>query len=254
MFLAGTVAVAGCTRETPSEPQPLADNAAITGTAGDAPGTPQDHLTIAWASRFEGGENVINPYDALGAPDGACSGFYGASSAVGAYSGFAEGVISQLTPGKLAVLLGVSKDALDEADFITFEHNGTSGLYYESAVWTFDDGKNVISLNYDHYHSDATKGIVAVKGLATGALAKFFGYDDPWTVGDMPFLLFDLEGLNLKSPDLRVTVKSSDFSGDPRDPRSPDPDAMGVIGQGKPELANTLDTQPAPVPMTEGTS
>ncbi|MGK7925600.1 MAG: hypothetical protein AB4290_10200 [Spirulina sp.] len=181
-------------------------------------------LNLDWTSTLESSTNVTDATNVLGAPDGSTARFLSEFPTTGTFSGFGDGSISQTDSSSLATLLGISEATLSEADFIAFEHNGTANAAFESATWTFDDGSNSIQIFHDFNNPSTNNGIVALGNIANEDYADFFGFTNPFPGGDNPFLLFDLDGLDLASDDFTVTINATG-SGN----TSPDIDSMGII-------------------------
>jgi len=181
-------------------------------------------IALEWASALDSSSNVINPSNTLGAPDGSLAEFGSGSPATATFSGFGNGSSTNTDSISLAALLGIPEATLSQADLITFEHNGTPNVPFESGTWTFDDGSSSIQIFHDFDNPMTGGGIVALGNITRGDYATFFGFTDPFSSGDIPFLLFDLGGLDLASNNFDVTIDSQGVG-----IASPDLDVLGII-------------------------
>ncbi|MFF4550781.1 hypothetical protein ACFY1J_42560 [Streptomyces sp. NPDC001406] len=132
---------------------------------------------------------------------------------------------------------------LQTADFIAFERNGSSpalGGGWESCDWVFDDGTRSQSVRWFGQKDPPFRDMrVVANGSIPGRTYRdFFGIpadvpapDGP--VGDgevISFLLFSLPTLEMKNPNLSVTVSFTAIPPAPVDASiTPDIDAMGVL-------------------------
>lgn len=180
---------------------------------------------IGWASRLDSSMNVINPQNVLDAPDGVGTAFANpVSQPEAAYSGFGSGDLSWFGSGDLASFLGLSEDEVRKIDFLTLEQNGTANRPYESSTWTFDDGAHAAQVVYDS-SGPVPAEIMRGTGISNADYASFLAISPPGGA-DSAYLAFDLDGLglNLRSPDFRVTLTAPGTSG-----AAPDPDVMGRV-------------------------
>jgi hypothetical protein len=187
---------------------------------------------ILWATQ-ELKSNAGHPQLALGAPDAQAASV--TEKQFITVSTFSEGRIYS----DLVSLLNGSKggDAvtaptLARAKVIAFEMNGghpaPSGGW-ESCQWTFDDGSNSVSVDWDERVGEPRPAQVVANGSTDGAsYAAFFGIaPNPPSSDVVSYILFDLpEAIDFASLQLKITVKWWDGT---HGEGTPDPDAIGIL-------------------------
>jgi hypothetical protein len=198
-------------------------------------------IQIDWANSVSNVLNVENPSNALGKPDQMLADFSGISGigdSSATYAGFGSGQNVMYNDADLAALLNVNPSILAQADFISFDRNGTPNVTYETSIWVFSDGNgNSLTVPYT-YLTDPTGAVTAKGNVSNTAYASFFGFSAIYSGGDMAYLLFDIDGPN-GNPSLDpfalgfiVTLMSK---GDISTQGSPNTDVMGRMGTPVPE-------------------
>jgi PEP-CTERM motif len=199
-------------------------------------------VTIQWANTVSDSTlpMAFPAENALGLPDSTFAGFYdgdAATTEMATFGGFGAGDNVTYDTGSLAALLGVGESLLLQADFISFEVNGSVGLTFETSEWLFSDGTN--SLTVAHAIGGSPTGaITALGNVSFAAYDAFFGTTS-LSKGDTAYILFDIDGNSLVDPLAPAfTAKLSAIGSIATD--SPDPDVMGRI----------LRASPVPEPTT----
>lgn len=188
-------------------------------------------VTIQWASTVS--DSTLLPAilaeNVLGQPDSTFAGFYDGNAAtteMATFGGFGAGDNVAYDSGSLATLLGITESLLLQADFISFEVNGSAGLTFETSEWLFSDGANLLTVS--HTIGGAPSG--AITGLGNVSFTDydaFFGTTSS-SAGDIAYILFDIDSNSLVDPSASgFTAKLSGIGSIPTN--SPDPDAMGRI-------------------------
>ncbi|HJQ38709.1 MAG TPA: hypothetical protein VKB93_16360 [Thermoanaerobaculia bacterium] len=152
-------------------------------------------------------------------------------------------VLSDFSPTfryvRLAALLRVSDAALARADVIAFEGNGGHGAGveagWESSIWTFTDGTNTYTANFNEKVGRSSDPSVVATGPITGdAFRAFFGICSPNPANAVVgYILFDLDAVKPRvdpaSPRLRITIQNGFRPDRTFGEGTPDPDAVGVL-------------------------
>lgn len=183
-------------------------------------------IVLEWATNLDAASGVSNPENALEAPDDLVAGFEG-EPCEATYSGFRVGNVFSIDLPSLATFLGVTEETLAEADFITFERNGTAGQPFESGMWTFDDGTTSFAVYHDYDNPGEAEDVIAFGNVTREECAGFFGFPYTPADGDFAYLVIKLNasGLDLFSPNLSVTLTAGGGTGG----ESPEPDCMAFL-------------------------
>ena len=184
-------------------------------------------IALDWASVLDTSSNVTNPSGALGAPDDSYATFGPPATAAATYSSFGAGSTTNTDDMSLAGLLSINESVLSQAEFITFEGNGPTPDPFETTTWTFDDGNSSIQVSHDYFIPVTGGGIVAFGNVSTNDYGNFFGVSVDPGAGSIAFLLFDLNGLNLTTPNFGVTIDAPGI--DSGVVGTPDIDVLGTI-------------------------
>ena len=195
-----------------------------THTATSTPTT----IVINWASNIIDREgDVQDDVDVLGEPDGKGAVFYHENGeplgTLGVTYGFGNNQ-QEYALTEFANLLGVSVELLRNADFISFESNGTFGNPYEACRWIFDDGINQKEVLYDRNESQT---VIELGNISHEEYSEFFGLSFSNEEGDLAYILIDVDGQfssNIFSKNLHITLQADGIR-----LASPDPYEIGHI-------------------------
>lgn len=180
------------------------------------------NTTVSWASTVVASSGVNSVAAALGRPDAVRNSFN--SLATATFGGFGAGDVDAYNTASLEALLGITGlGLLQQADFLSFEYNGTS-LSPESGVWLFSDGTNSHTVNW--VNGGGAGGAVLAEGYVDLTPYHSFFAASGSPPGQYAYLLFDVGafGVNALSPSF--TVKITAGTGNPH---TPDLDAMGAL-------------------------
>jgi hypothetical protein len=138
---------------------------------------------------------------------------------------------------RLNNLLGVSRNALARADVIMFEGNGGAGAGnfngWESGIFTFSDGTNTRTINYNEIFGPASDPTVIATGTFENAdYRDFFGMCTP-NANKISYILLDLHttrpSINKESPSFHIQLANGNRSDGSFGEGTPDPDAIGIF-------------------------
>ena len=128
----------------------------------------------------------------------------------------------------LAGFLGISPTLFGANQILAFEGNGGSGPIggWESARWTFTDGANSVTVDYNETVINGGTSITVASGnLAPGAYSTYFGL--PTSNDVYSFVLFQLP-FSFNPTTLNVSITNGNTLGLPGE-GSPNPDAVGAL-------------------------
>jgi len=178
-------------------------------------------VSVNWTNSAVPGTNP--PQDLnniLGAPDFNIADFKLFPNVSATLSNF--NINSTYDSGAFASLLGISESALNNADVIVFEYNGSPRGQVENSTWTFSAGGSteVFNLVYSGSDDSSDEGTVSNSNYASFFnTANIFG-----NTGDFAFALFDLSLVNASASDFQILIEGgNEILG------TPDLDSIGVI-------------------------